>query len=335
MHHANSIKAGIGTYFKNQSGNSSGISRWATFTAALWSIFDQAVGSSFVDHVLAGYQFIMRYYQNGDHIYIFGFSRGAYTARFLAEMIHNIGLLSKGNEEMVHFAWQTFSNYQIAMGHEPQTQADQDVKSYMEKFKDTFCRPHMTVHFLGLFDCVNSVGQFEIPFNRKSYQYIAMPAAKHIRHAVSIHERRLKFKPALFLLDETQMKQVDLKEVWFSGNHGDVGGGWGLEKGQNLLLSDTPLNWMISEVLSLPDSESRLSFATTDVKKLHMKEDAFPETNLSTASTGWHVRKLTMQPHDMLRAGHGVGLFATAIWWIMGRCFPGISLVKLSSLFIH
>lgn len=57
---------------------------------------DQALGLSFRHHVIAGYQFIMRYYSPGDCIYIFGFSRGAYTARFLAEMLQKIGLLSRG-----------------------------------------------------------------------------------------------------------------------------------------------------------------------------------------------------------------------------------------------
>lgn len=61
-------------------------------------------GTTFDHHVLAGYKFVMRYYKPGDLIYIFGFSRGAFTARFLAQMITEIGLLSKGNEEMVSIA---------------------------------------------------------------------------------------------------------------------------------------------------------------------------------------------------------------------------------------
>ena len=47
----------------------------------------------------------MRYYSPGDDIYFFGFSRGAYTARFLAEMLDYVGLLSAGNEELLRFAW--------------------------------------------------------------------------------------------------------------------------------------------------------------------------------------------------------------------------------------
>jgi len=52
------------------------------------------LGTSFDQHVMAGYRFLMRYYTPGDDIYFFGFSRGAYTARFLAEMLDHVGLLS-------------------------------------------------------------------------------------------------------------------------------------------------------------------------------------------------------------------------------------------------
>lgn len=261
----------------------------------------------------------MRYYQKHDDIYIFGFSRGAYTARFLTEMIHHIGLLSKGNEEMIHFAYETFSKYQQSAGNDPKTKKDIEIETYMEKFKNTFTRPNVGVHFLGLFDCVNSVGQFEIPLYRTSYKYVAQPAARHIRHAVSIHERRLKFKPALFLFDDHTKADVDLKEVWFAGNHADVGGGWNLENGQNHLLSDTPLNWMVQESLNLPGSKTTLSYATTDVKSRERSENQFPEPNVAPGSTAWNVRHDTSKPHDMLKNGHGVGLLACLGWWLLGR----------------
>jgi len=79
-----------------------------------------------------------------------------------------------------------------------ETKEDWEQFEYMQNFKETFCRTKVKVHFLGLFDCVNSVGQFEIPLFRKSFKYVSTSPATHIRHAVSINERRLKFKPALF-----------------------------------------------------------------------------------------------------------------------------------------
>lgn len=278
---------------------------------------DGAVGTSFRNHVLGGYHFIMRYYSPGDHIYLFGFSRGAYTARFLAEMIDKLGLLSRGNEEMVHFAWETFSNFQNSRGNDPQTAKDQELRRFMEKFRATFCRPGVGIHFLGLFDCVNSVGQFEIPFFRTSYRYISSPPARYIRHAVAIHERRLKFKPALFILKEDS-PPVDLKEEWFAGDHSDIGGGWKLAKGQHHLLSDTPMNWMVQEALHLEGSESKLSFRTTNVQDIMHQESVFPKKAEPGTNAG-NMRRRTNQPHDSLRFGHGSIFLMVLLWWVLGK----------------
>ena len=262
---------------------------------------DQAIGTSFVHHVLAGYRFLMRYYSPGDHIYIFGFSRGAYTARFLAEMVHDIGLLSKGNEEMVHFAWTTFSDYQRTRSD---TQNEEKTKKYMDVFRETFCRPDVSIYFLGLFDCVNSVGQFEIPLFRSSSPNVPIPPAKHTRHAVSIHERRLKFKPALFELDDRkESENPGLKEMWFAGNHADIGGGWEPQTNKRLL-SDVPLEWMLQEIKSLEDGASRL---------------AIDERKKSDILKPRHELK-SNEPHDMLAFGLGTSKLGVLGWWILGSC---------------
>ena len=241
----------------------------------------------------------MRYYSPGDHIYIFGFSRGAYTARFLAEMIYDIGLLSKGNEEMVHFAWTTFSDFQTSLF---KSEDEAKKRAYMQTFKETFCRPSVEVHFLGLFDCVNSVGQFEIPLFRKSSSYVPIRGAKHIRHAVSINERRLKFKPALYQLDDSKpQSDKRLKEMWFAGNHADVGGGWGPQEDKSLL-SDIPLAWMIKEVEDLKEG-----LAIDEEKKLEI-------LNSSQESMPPH----SMPPHDMLAFDSGTSRPGVLGWWILG-----------------
>lgn len=278
-------------------------------------------------HVLAGYRFIMRYYNEGDLIYIFGFSRGAYTARFLAEMLFSIGLLSRGNEEMVQFAWDTFSDFQRSRGNTPKTKKDIANIEYMKKFKDTFCRPNVEVYFLGLFDCVNSVGQFEIPMFRKSYEYIAVPPARYIRHAVSIHERRLKFKPALFLMDDAKpvpgvnIEKSNIKEVWFAGNHGDVGGGWDLARDQRHLLSDTPLEWMLQELKTVP-AEDQIAFAHRPAKQSPAPPTEYDASLFKLLrrkrASNHDTRVSTNQPHDMLAFGKGSSWIGTVQWWILG-----------------
>lgn len=310
--------AGIGTWAQNQplSVTSTG-GFFKKIKANITATVDQAVGSSFRSHVIAGYQFIMRYFSDGDDIYIFGFSRGAYTARFLAEMVQTIGLLSQGNEEMILFAWSTFSEYQQSRGRDPQTSKDEARVLYMNKFKTTFCREDVKIYFLGLFDCVNSIGQFEIPLFRKSYRNIANPSAIHIRHAVSIHERRLKFKPALFTQDGI-VDRTNVKEVWFAGNHGDVGGGWKKEPDQLRQLSDTPLAWMVQELEDLTNKENKLAFSSTTEDQIRDRDITLSRFSKPSKLSNHQKRREYMKPHDMLRVGGGESWIKVALWWLIG-----------------
>ena len=98
----------------------------------------------------------MACYDNDD-IYFFGFSRGAYVARFLAEMLDHVGLLSQGNEEMARFAWKAFAQWQVrGENNDEEKQKKQEMLEYLQAFRDTFSRPVRRIRFLGLFDTVNS-----------------------------------------------------------------------------------------------------------------------------------------------------------------------------------
>ncbi|KAK7937987.1 uncharacterized protein PG986_014855 [Apiospora aurea] len=161
---------------------------------------DSAVGSSFDQHVVGGYRFLMRFYSPGDEIYFFGFSRGAYVARFLAEMLDYVGLLSHGNEEMVVFAWKAFSRWQARRteNSEEGVAKKREMYRFMKGFRETFSRPVKRIRFLGLFDTVNSVPRFEAAWMQRSkFPYTAKTNAKVIRHCVSIDERRAKFRQDL------------------------------------------------------------------------------------------------------------------------------------------
>jgi hypothetical protein len=148
-----------------------------------------ALGKSFDRHVLGGYRFLMRHYREGTKIYIFGFSRGAYTARFLNEMLDFIGLLGPDNEEVIPFVWDAFASWKLGRTNNKQ---DAKNKAYqvLKTTREVLSRPMPRVHFLGMFDAVNSIADFEVNVD-------AMPATKVIRHAVSIDERRIKFRPVL------------------------------------------------------------------------------------------------------------------------------------------
>ncbi|TWU71111.1 hypothetical protein ED733_001321 [Metarhizium rileyi] len=197
---------GIGTYVISDSLSHSGVR--ARIKSWYQKAKDSAIGSSFDQHVVGGYRFLMRFYQRGDEIYMFGFSRGAYIARFLAEMLDYIGLLCHGNEEMVKFAWKAFAQWQARKP--PSKEVDDDgeeseedqqtrkMYNYMKGFRETFSRPVGRIRFLGLFDTVNSVPRFETAWMQRSkFPYTARSSARYIRHAVSIDERRAKFRQDL------------------------------------------------------------------------------------------------------------------------------------------
>lgn len=175
------------------------------------------------------YSFLMESYTEGDLIYIFGFSRGAYCARALAAMLHMYGLLHRGNEPLIPYVLRMFEK-------KKKTPGDFDLAPI---FKDTFSRT-CSLHFVGVWDTVSSVGWIYDPFH---LPYTALnPDVENGRHAISIDERRCAFRQNLW--SATTTAGQDLKQVWFAGVHSDVGGGYP-EKESGL--SKITLQWMLEE----------------------------------------------------------------------------------------
>ena len=196
-HQYHYYQPGIGTYVTSKSLSSHG--RIQRIKSWYQKAKDSAIGSSFDEHVMGGYKFLMRYYSPGDEIYFIGFSRGAYIARFLAEMLDYIGLLEAGNEELIRFAWKTFAKWQQRSGESEEDKAEKKkLFEYMKAFRETFSRPISRIRFMGLFDTVNSVPRFENAWMQRSkFPYTARSSARVIRHAVGIDERRAKFRQDL------------------------------------------------------------------------------------------------------------------------------------------
>jgi uncharacterized protein (DUF2235 family) len=187
-----------------------------------------AFGYGISDNIADAYQFLMRKFVPGDRVYVFGFSRGAYTARALCGMLHIVGLLTEDNEALIPYAIRMIKRKKIDFG----VAAD---------FKKTFsreCKPH----FVGLWDTVSSLGWFydavHFPFTRATKN----PDFHIVRHAVSIDERRAFFRQNLF--GQQHDEQQDIKEIWFAGVHSDVGGGYPEAECQ---LSQIALRWMLCE----------------------------------------------------------------------------------------
>ncbi|CAE6400754.1 unnamed protein product [Rhizoctonia solani] len=148
---------------------------------ALSKAFDMAIAHGLSDHVTDGYEFLMQNYIEGDKICLFGFSRGAYTARALAGMLHKVGLLPPFNYQQVPFAYHMYQR------------DDKEGWEMSNGFKQAFSID-VEIHFMGLWDTVNSVGLLprELPFAKSNY------VVRNFRHAVALDERRAKFKANLW-----------------------------------------------------------------------------------------------------------------------------------------
>ena len=222
-------------------------------------IYDEGVGTGYTwqDRLLGGatgsgidknikdiYEFIMLNYEQGDEIYLFGFSRGAYTARSIAGFIRNCGILKKENIHLVDKA------YQLYRDRNDYTNPDSDL---MKSFKSNYCVEDITpIHFLGVWDTVGALG-IPLPWykmaNLNRYKFHDVKLSSYVRHAyqaLAIDEKRTLFSPTLWEKSKTVLEDENhpqqLEQRWFAGVHSNVGGGYA-----DSYLSNICLQWLIEK----------------------------------------------------------------------------------------
>lgn len=243
---------GVGTF-----GADNAWSRLWRRAAEIWGL---ATGWGLDRNVKEAYEFLVRNYDAGeqnvgdgsgrDRIYIIGFSRGAYAARVLAGFLHNLGLIGESNLNLLAYAYRAYKR----IGENPRDGAFAEMRLY-----ERILRPDRPpIRMLGLFDTVASViesGRFG-PRLKSHASTSRNPSVQSVMHAVAIDERRTMFRPLLwpqgnpwhanpFLTDRAEEQEV--REVWFAGSHGDVGGGFSEEESR---LCKVPLEWMIQRAMS-------------------------------------------------------------------------------------
>ncbi|KAI9066492.1 hypothetical protein FKP32DRAFT_1601720 [Trametes sanguinea] len=153
----------------------------SAFQARFDKVLDAMIAWHLDAHVQGGYEFLMQNYQAGDKICLFGFSRGAYTARALAGMIHKVGLLPACNNQQVPFAYKMY------------TRDDELGWKQSTAFKKAFSID-VDIDFIGVWDTVDSVGVIprRLPFTSSN------KSIRVFRHAVALDERRARFQVNLF-----------------------------------------------------------------------------------------------------------------------------------------
>jgi uncharacterized protein (DUF2235 family) len=207
----------------------------------LQNVLGGAFGAGLFTKIKQGYSAIAAQYQPGDKIFLFGFSRGAYTVRSLAGMIAICGLptVDQSDPKCVDMAFEAYRN-----AGQRQTLLDTLNESY--KMDDA------KIELLGVWDTVGSLG---IPAifggtDPGMYGFLSVglhPDVLNAVQALSIDEERMQFQPALWTPPYTDGQSVT--QVWFAGVHCDVGGGYPADA-DGSLLSNIPLRWMASYAAS-------------------------------------------------------------------------------------
>ena len=196
-----------------------------------------AFGTGLFQKVKDGYSKIAQVYNAGDQIFLFGFSRGAYTARSLAGMIAVSGLPTKDfDDHLVEAAFQAYRN------------SDQRAQ-ILPTLQAPYAMDNARITMVGVWDTVGSLG-IPATFGGVSpllYGFLDTglhPDVLNAYQALAIDERRAEFPPTLWTC--APAPNQTLEQVWFTGVHGDVGGGYP-EHG----LSDITFSWMLGKAIKL------------------------------------------------------------------------------------
>lgn len=190
-----------------------------------------------------------------DEIYLVGFSRGAYTVRCLAGMIYNCGLLRRTKIRELPLAYQLYRNSKINPNDLESQKFRKDNSKKIDTQKD-YLQYRVPIKMLGCWDTVGALGIPDVLpwlpivklWNRKYEFFDAQlsPIVENAFHAVAIDEKRKGFPSSPMEGNPKNPEQV-VKEVFFVGEHGCIGGGTKEYKG----LSDYTLQWMIEEAKKL------------------------------------------------------------------------------------
>jgi uncharacterized protein (DUF2235 family) len=208
-------------------------------TRVLERIRGGAFGFGLSRNVKDCYAWLVEHYEPGDELFLFGFSRGAFTARSLAGLVRNSGILKRENAGMVDAA------YKLYRSREPGNAPREENAA---RFRADNSHPDATIQFIGVWDTVGALGipidGFRPPLLTKRWSFHDTTLSSKVvnaYHAISIDERRRPFAPTLWIEKpgEPPPPGQTVCQVWFAGVHADVGGGY-----PDRTLADIPLRWM-------------------------------------------------------------------------------------------
>jgi hypothetical protein len=211
-----------------------------------------AFGAGLGRNIRRAYSFLSRNYEPGDEIFIFGFSRGSYTARSLVGYIGAVGLLRSSNCSEI--------NESRGWYYYRKSPFDRLPTEGVEIRRNAYPRRDVAINFLGVFDTVGALG---VPIswfrreNRDLFEFHDVglsPSCKVNVQALAVDEHREAFEATLWRQPKFEEIGSNAEQVWFVGAHSDIGGGYIDERFRPALpqrsLDDITLDWMKKRLLN-------------------------------------------------------------------------------------
>ena len=249
-----------------------------------------AIGIGLKKIIRECYQFVVKDYENGDEIYIIGFSRGAYAARALAGLIGASGIQRRSQPDLFEIAWQHYRvkpmarrQLQNASSTEQKSIREYETAAARDGFHDT-----RNIKAVAVWDTVGSYG---IPagfglaplaryFTLAVLGFHDTSFGDHIEvglHAVAVDEHRRSFVPTFWTTAKGKQPKGHVEQTWFVGAHCNVGGGYS-DSG----LSDQALIWMIARLQALTGLEF-------DLQAVRSNTQPSIDSPVIDSTVGWPV----------------------------------------------
>jgi uncharacterized protein (DUF2235 family) len=236
------------SYYDPGVGTFSALGAWSPLGRTATRLAGLAFGTGLRQNLGEAYLFLVRNWQPGDRLYLFGFSRGAYAARALAGLLDAIGMLHPHEENLLPYAISAYARKWAPDEKEGGSggKRQEDLRS---RFRESFARrlgagdpEPIRVRYLGLWDTVEASGHLRGDLGWPGIKDV--PNAETARHAVSIDEHRWPYRVVPLTHPDPAAGPVVREQVWFPGVHSDVGGTFP-DPEPPCRLSDVTLKWVV------------------------------------------------------------------------------------------
>ena len=222
-----------------------GATLWDTARRKTERIAGLAFGRGVYENMVESYQFLMNHYRPGDQLFVFGFSRGAFTARSVAGLVNQFGLLQP------HMVSMLPTLLHLYFSDRGDAELWKRISAQTSRLFATEQARAVEIQFVGVWDTVATVGMWPFDARFTAVPTLAGKRFVHVRHALALDEQRAQFKPRLYAEPNGPIRTKSgragsVRQLWFRGVHCDVGGGFEPEQA---VLSRAALCWMVSEAV--------------------------------------------------------------------------------------